>query len=100
MLSVPRPEPVVHFTDILLLITDCGNTIENNAQPITNCNILPMNGVIDTVLKRCTGNPKEFCGGSNIVSIYTLPGTGLIPLIPFGPNLNDLCSGEDCPGNE
>ena len=82
---------------------DCGNTIENNAHPLTNCDVLPtifdVNPNSKSTLMPCSGNKNEFCGGPNIISIYTLPGTGLVPLIPFDPELDNFCSGVDCVGH-
>ncbi|KAF9472040.1 hypothetical protein BDN70DRAFT_938489 [Pholiota conissans] len=81
----------------------CGNATQNNAQPIsTNCAGLPQNNffpVPPVTLKRCKGNANEFCGGPNIVSIYTLPGSGLVPMVDFNPGFDGFCDGRDCLGN-
>ncbi|KDR77907.1 hypothetical protein GALMADRAFT_154961 [Galerina marginata CBS 339.88] len=80
----------------------CGDALQSNTHPITDCSVLPSIGFSThptSTLMRCTGNTKEFCGGPNIVSVYTLPGTGLLPLIPFNPALDDFCSNFDCIGH-
>ena len=46
----------------------------------------------------CTGNSEEFCGGPDLIAIYTLPGTGLVPMISFDPALDDFC-GFECVGH-
>ncbi|KAH9486024.1 WSC domain-containing protein [Psilocybe cubensis] len=48
----------------------CGNSIQNSAHPITDCTAL---GFGSQKMIPCTGNSNEFCGGPNIMSIYTLP---------------------------
>ncbi|KJA24416.1 hypothetical protein HYPSUDRAFT_65638 [Hypholoma sublateritium FD-334 SS-4] len=77
----------------------CGNALENNAHTITDCALLnqPFNPNPARVsLTVCTGNPQEICGGPGVISIFTLPGTGLIPLLPFVPSLDNFCAGENC----
>ncbi|PPQ92479.1 hypothetical protein CVT25_010424 [Psilocybe cyanescens] len=75
----------------------CGNSIQNGARPVTtNCATLEN---IPGTLIPCTGNANELCGGPKVISIYTLPGTGLIPILPFDPGFDDFCSGFDCPGH-
>ena len=82
--------------------TDCGHVIESNSQPITgaDCSLVP-NIVFDPsqkgALMPCKGNPNEFCGGPDIIAIYTLPGTGLVPILPFDPMFDGFCG--DCLGH-
>ena len=77
-------------------------SIESNSQPITgaDCSLVP-NIVFDPsqkgALMPCKGNPNEFCGGPDIIAIYTLPGTGLVPILPFDPTFDGFCG--DCLGH-
>ncbi|KDR72204.1 hypothetical protein GALMADRAFT_229047 [Galerina marginata CBS 339.88] len=80
----------------------CGNSLQSNSRPITDCSVLPTSAFSNnpkSTLMKCKGNPEEFCGGPNIVSVYTLPGTGLIPLLPFSSGLDNFCAGFDCVGH-
>jgi len=80
----------------------CGNVTENNALPIKDCDVIPNFFDIinpNSTLMPCSGNAKEFCGGPNIVSIYTLPGSGLVPMLAFDPELDNFCAGTDCVGS-
>ena len=71
-------------------LTDCGHVLESNSQPITDCSLLPGDYPGTPTLMRCKGNAEEFCGGPDIIAIYTLPGTGLVPMIPFTPAVYDF----------
>jgi hypothetical protein len=55
---------------------DCGNELENFSRPILGCE--PDEGAMP-----CKGNSGEYCGGPDLLYVYTLPGTDLVPLIPF-----------------
>ncbi|KJA26673.1 hypothetical protein HYPSUDRAFT_63891 [Hypholoma sublateritium FD-334 SS-4] len=84
----------------------CGNAIENNAAPISalqHCDGIPTTFIpfptTGSALMACTGNVQEFCGGPDIISIYTLPGTGIIPLIPFDEDLGGQCTANNCVGS-
>ncbi len=77
----------------------CGNALENGAHTITDCALLnqPFNPNPARVsLTVCTGNTQEICGGPGVISVFTLPGTGLVPLLPFNPSLDNFCAGENC----
>jgi hypothetical protein len=37
----------------------------------------------------CKGNASEQCGGADLLYVYSLPGSGLVPLIPFDAQFND-----------
>ncbi|KDR78563.1 hypothetical protein GALMADRAFT_243986, partial [Galerina marginata CBS 339.88] len=80
---------------------DCGNALQSNSKPITDCSVLPSSSFPNNrkpALMKCKGNANEFCGGPDIISIYTLPGTGLLPLISFNSELDNFCAGIDCIG--
>ena len=79
-------------------LTDCGDVLESNSQPITDCSLLPLEGDAGTLMP-CKGNAEEFCGGPDIIAIYTLPGTGLVPMIPFNPVYDSWCTTGDCVGS-
>ncbi|KAF8886436.1 hypothetical protein CPB84DRAFT_1787584 [Gymnopilus junonius] len=82
--------------------TVCGNALQSNTHPITNCSLLPVpnftGGATQGALIPCTGDSNEFCGGTNVISIFTLPGTGLVPVVPFDSALDDFCT-ENCVGH-
>ena len=93
--------------DLSCMPIDCGNAIENSAVPISalqHCDGIPTTFLpfptTGSALMACTGNAKEFCGGPDIISIYTLPGTGIIPLIPFTEGLGGGCTANNCVGSE
>ncbi|KDR78532.1 hypothetical protein GALMADRAFT_137589 [Galerina marginata CBS 339.88] len=84
-----------------LIRADCGNALQSNSKPITDCSVLPSSSFPNTrkpTLMKCKGNANEFCGGPDIISIYTLAGTGLLPLISFNSELDNFCAGIDCIG--
>ncbi|PPQ69995.1 hypothetical protein CVT26_013283 [Gymnopilus dilepis] len=80
----------------------CGNAIASTSHPITNCSLLPVpnfsGSATSGALIPCTGDPDNFCGGPDIISIFTLPGTGLVPVLPFDAALDDFCPG-NCIGH-
>ncbi|KAF5317559.1 hypothetical protein D9619_013169 [Psilocybe cf. subviscida] len=76
----------------------CGNSIVNGAIPVKDCPKVQPFGA-GSSLAPCSGNNLEFCGGTDIVSIYTLSGTGLVPMISFDSGLDDFCSSADCVGH-
>ncbi|KAF8584675.1 hypothetical protein K439DRAFT_1660665 [Ramaria rubella] len=66
----------------------CGDELENNSQSVFNCSTpdaMP-----------CKGNPEEFCGGPDLLYVYSLPGTGLSPLVPFDAIFDNFCSEGAC----
>lgn len=80
----------------------CGNAIESNSQPITDCSLITYNAFTNnpySTLMPCTGDSGEYCGGPDLIAIYTLPGTGLVPLIPFDSGLDGFCGSGNCVGS-
>ncbi|KIJ35132.1 hypothetical protein M422DRAFT_262691 [Sphaerobolus stellatus SS14] len=70
----------------------CGDILENESQPlipVSNCTIPPNAGAM-----RCKGDPSNFCGGPNLLYLYSLNGTGLTSLIPYGSLFDGFC--DDC----
>lgn len=87
---------VLHYLNCFLKHTfydgDCGNALENNSQPlvpVSNCTVPVNSGSM-----RCKGDPTNFCGGPSLLYLYSLSGSGLTPLIPFGSTFDGFC--DDC----
>ena len=70
---VYRPTDSKYSSDRTHELSDCGNELDNNPVPIPNQGGCPDGPVIpQSAFTNCKGDPKENCGGSNIIGIYIL----------------------------
>ncbi|KIJ40733.1 hypothetical protein M422DRAFT_68498 [Sphaerobolus stellatus SS14] len=65
----------------------CGNELLHNSQPISSCAPIAPNANA----MPCKGDPDNFCGGPGLLYLYSLPETGLTPLIPFDSIFDGYC---------
>lgn len=80
--TFPQISSTLHQMAHVLLRLVCGDAIENGASIISNCSQLDVEAMTP-----CSSG-RGLCGSTDIIAIYTLPGTGLIPMIPFDSDLD------------
>lgn len=76
----------------MLDYVDCGNTIENNSHlvPVADASNCSQSFPSLPATMPCRGDSDQTCGGPNLIYIYGLPASGLVPLFPYGPDFDNF----------